>query len=127
MKKSINIGLIIFLLLQACSGTENIENQSQDKETSNNNQKETATKENQGNNPEPDNDTVSTQNKIDDLLSEFPNGIFYNLLKEEQQCLVENVGIEIISQMELDFLDGKPIQDKYGDSFKACNLSLIHI
>ena len=38
MKKSINIGLIIFLLLQACSGTENIENQSQDKETSNNNQ-----------------------------------------------------------------------------------------
>ena len=122
MKKSINIGLIIFLLLQACSGTENIENQPQDKETSKNNQKETATKENQGNNPEPDNDTVSTQNKIDDLLSEFPNGIFYNLLKEEQQCLVENVGIEIISQMELDFLDGKPIQDKYGDSFKACNI-----
>ena len=90
MKKSINIGLIIFLLLQACSGIENIENQPQDKETSKNNQKETATQENQGNNPEPDNDTVSTQNKIDDLLSEFPNGIFYNLLKEEQQCLVEN-------------------------------------
>ena len=41
MKKSINIGLIIFLLLQACSGTENIENQPQDKETSKNNQKET--------------------------------------------------------------------------------------
>ena len=27
MKKSINIGIILFLLLQACSGTENIENQ----------------------------------------------------------------------------------------------------
>ena len=27
MKKSINIGIILFLLLQACSGSENVENQ----------------------------------------------------------------------------------------------------
>ena len=59
---------------------------------------------------------------INEILSEFPNGIFFNLLAEEQQCLVEKVGIEIIRQMERDFLNGVGTQEKYEEYFKTCNI-----
>ena len=49
MKKSMNIGLILFLLLQACSGAENSENQIINEPTP----QDTPINSPEGNNPQP--------------------------------------------------------------------------
>ena len=122
MKKSINIGIILFLLLQACSSSENNENQTQNNNTITENTQKAADDQSNNANTTPVKDSDSTTNLINEVLSEFPNGIFFNLLAEEQQCLVEKVGIEIIRQMERDFLNGVGTQEKYEEYFKTCNI-----
>ena len=112
MKKSINMGLILLLLFQACSTEENsldnINIESSTEETIINDSISI--------------DKVSTENIVEELLAEFPQGIFYYLLKSEQVCLVEKAGSEVIRQMEKDLIEGNSTQEKYQEYFKACNI-----
>jgi hypothetical protein len=112
MKKSINIGLILLLLFQACSTEENL-SESINIESST---EETII------NDSISIDKVSTENIVEELLAEFPQGIFYYLLKSEQVCLVEKAGSEVIRQMEKDLIEGNSTQEKYQEYFKACNI-----
>ena len=96
MKKSINIGLILLLLFQACSTEEN---------SSDNINIESSTEETIINDSTSI-DKVSTENIVEELLAEFPQGIFYYLLKSEQVCLVEKAGSEVIREMEKDLIEG---------------------
>ena len=112
MKKSINIGLILLLLFQACSTEEN---------SSDNINIESSTEETIINDSSSI-DKVSTENIVEELLAEFPQGIFYYLLKSEQVCLVEKAGSEVIRQMEKDLIEGNATQEKYQEYFKACNI-----
>lgn len=112
MKKSINIGLILLLLFQACSTEEN---------SSDNINIESSTEETIINDSSSI-DKVSTENIVEELLAEFPQGIFYYLLKSEQVCLVEKAGSEVIRQMEKDLIEGNSTQEKYQEYFKACNI-----
>ena len=112
MKKSINIGLILLLLFQACSTEEN---------SSDNINIESSTEETIINDSSSI-DKVSTENIVEELLAEFPQGIFYYLLKSEQVCLVEKAGSEVIRQMEKDLIEGNVTQEKYQEYFKACNI-----
>ena len=82
MKKSINIGLILLLLFQACSTEEN---------SSDNINIESSTEDTIINDSSSI-DKVSTENIVEELLAEFPQSIFYYLLKSEQVCLVEIEG-----------------------------------
>ena len=59
---------------------------------------------------------------MQELLKEFSQGIFFNLLDREQICLVEKAGAEVIRQMEIDFLNGESTQEKYQEYFRACNI-----
>ena len=112
MKKSINIGLILLLLFQACSTEENL---------SENINIESSTEETIINDSSSI-DKVSTENIVEELLAEFPEGIFYYLLKSEQVCLVEKAGSEVIREMEKDLIEGNATQEKYQEYFKACNI-----
>ena len=112
MKKSINIGLILLLLFQACSTEEN---------SSDNINIESSTEETIINDSTSI-DKVSTENIVEELLAEFPQGIFYYLLKSEQVCLVEKAGSEVIREMEKDLIEGNATQEKYQEYFKACNI-----
>ena len=112
MKKSINIGLILLLLFQACSTEEN---------SSDNINIESSTEETIINDSISI-DKVSTENIVEELLAEFPQGIFYYLLKSEQVCLVEKAGSEVIREMEKDLIEGNATQEKYQEYFKACNI-----
>jgi hypothetical protein len=67
-------------------------------------------------------DTVSIEDIVKELLNEFPQGIFINLLAREQICLVDKAGADVIRQMEKDFLSGGSIQEQYKESFKECNI-----
>ena len=112
MKKSINTGLILLLLFQACSTEEN---------STNNINIESSTEETLINDSISI-DKVSTENIVEELLAEFPQGIFYYLLKSEQVCLVEKAGSEVIREMEKDLIEGNATQEKYQEYFKACNI-----
>ena len=120
MKKSINIGLILFLLLPACASEENSSTEPVvepiAKDTPN-----SVESENKDTN-KPSTDSVSTEAIVKELLNEFPEGVFFNLLAREQVCLVEKAGADVIRQMERDFLSGGSVQEQYKEYFKACNI-----
>ncbi len=119
MKKLINISIILFLLLQACSDSNNNEKQTQ---TNNQAENNVVVDEQNNKNSTPNEDISSVEEAIKNVLIDFPNGIFFNLLVEEQKCLVEKVGLETIRQMEQDFLNGEATQEKYEEYFKTCNI-----
>ena len=119
MKKPIKIGIILLLLLQSCSGGNNNDNLVQDNASSENIQESIS---DQKDDEISDGLKIPIQDMVDNLLQEFPNGIFYNLLKNERECLIEKVGVEIIRQMEKDFLAGEATQTKYEEYFKTCNI-----
>ena len=70
----------------------------------------------------PSTDTVSTEEIVKQLLNEFSEGIFFNLLAREQACLVEKAGADLIRQLESDFLSGGSVQEQYKEYFDACNI-----
>ena len=73
----------------------------------------------------PSTDTVSTEEIVKQLLNEFSEGIFFNLLAREQACLVEKAGADLIRQLESDFLSGGSAQKQYKEYFEyfqACNI-----
>jgi len=65
---------------------------------------------------------ASIKNFVSELLAEFPQGIFFNLLEREQICLVENAGASTIRQLEKEFLAGGSTQEKYQEYFQTCNI-----
>ena len=67
----------------------------------------------------PSTDSVSTEEIVKELLNEFPEGVFFNLLAREQACLVEKAGVDVVRQMERDFLSGGSVQEQYKEYFKA--------
>jgi hypothetical protein len=67
-------------------------------------------------------DAPSTEEIVKQLLNEFSEGIFFNLLAREQACLVEKAGAELIRQLESDFLSGGSVQEQYKEYFDACNI-----
>ena len=127
MKKSINIGLILFLLFQACANEENSTTQPVVEPIA----EDTPINEPENNNPpppentdtnNPSTDTVSTEEIVKQLLNEFSEGIFFNLQTREQVCLVEKAGADVIRQMERDFMSGGSAQEQYKEYFQACNI-----
>lgn len=67
-------------------------------------------------------DAPSTEEIVKQLLNEFSEGIFFNLLAREQACLVEKAGADLIRQLESDFLSGGSVQEQYKEYFEACNI-----
>ena len=120
MKKNsrLIVAVISFLTVVACAGGGDSAQPVSDQGTANdtaNTQKETQS------NVESEN-TVSTEEVVKELLKEFSEGIFFNLLAREQACLVETAGAEIIREAEKDFLSGGSAQEQYKEYFKACNI-----
>ena len=119
--------VISFLIVVACAGGGDSSQPVSDQSTEND--KATTQKETQGS-VESENtdvkktssDTVSIEDIVKELLNEFPQGIFFNLLAREQICLVDKAGADVIRQMEKDFLSGGSIQEQYKESFKGCNI-----
>ena len=120
MKKNsrLIVAVISFLTVVACAGGGDSAQPVSDQGTANdtaNTQKETQS------NVESEN-TVSTEEVVKELLKEFSEGIFFNLLAREQACLVETAGADIIRGAEKDFLSGGSAQEQYKEYFKACNI-----
>ena len=120
MKKNsrLIVAVISFLTVVACAGGGDSAQPVSDQGTANdtaNTQKETQS------NVESEN-TVSTEEVVKELLKEFSEGIFFNLLAREQACLVETAGADIIREAEKDFLSGGSAQEQYKEYFKACNI-----
>ena len=120
MKKNsrLIVAVISFLRVVACAGGVDSAQPVSDQGTANdtaNTQKETQSIVESEN-------TVSTEEVVKELLKEFSEGIFFNLLAREQACLVETAGAEIIREAEKDFLSGGSAQEQYKEYFKACNI-----
>ena len=126
MKKSINIGLIVFLLLQACSGEENIENQAFvnpiPEDTPINSSEEPLT--NSNNESKKDKDDQSSKNKanIDEVLKEFPQGALSFLSDNERQCIAEISSTESLKSLEKSLMEEGAILQEHMDYFTSCNL-----
>ncbi len=128
MKNNSKLILVVsFLIIIACAGGEETSQTAPDQNSQNNSadsQKETESSI-ESDNADPKQtpgDTASTEAIVQELLKEFSQGIFFNLLDREQICLVEKAGAEVIRQMEIDFLNGESTQEKYQEYFRACNI-----
>ncbi len=115
MKKSIKIGLILLLFFQSCTTEEN---------TSENTKISSIPEDTQINEPTTENDKnlLSNEDIVKELLNEFSEGIFFNLLTSEQICLVEKAGADVIRKIENDFIKGSSVLEDYKEYFKACNI-----
>ena len=126
MKKSINIGIILFLLLQACSGKENIENQAFvepiPEDTPINSSEEPLT--NSNNESKKDKDDQSSKNKanIDEVLKEFPQGALSFLSDNEKQCIAKISSTESLKSLEKSLMEEGAILQEHMDYFTLCNL-----
>ncbi len=132
MKKSINIGIMLFLLLQACSGEENIENQAfveaipedtpikSSEEPLTNSNNETSS----NNESKKDKDDQSSKNKanIDEVLKEFPQGALSFLSDNEKQCIAEISSTESLKSLEKSLMEEGAILQEHMDYFTLCNL-----
>jgi hypothetical protein len=116
--------IVIILLISFCGGekiTENANN-SDNVEVLKEPQKETDNlEENIGAISSPTQE-ASIKNFVSELVAEFPQGIFFNLLEREQICLVQNAGASTIRQLEKEFLAGDSTQEKYQEYFQTCNI-----
>ena len=128
MKNNSKLILVVsFLIIVACAGGEETSQTAPDQNSQNNSadsQKETESSiESENADPkQTPGDTAPTEAIVQELLKEFSQGIFFNLLDREQICLVEKAGAEVIRQMEIDFLNGESTQEKYQEYFRACNI-----
>ena len=108
------------LIVVACAGGSDTANDTatSDKETPN-----SVESENEDTN-KPSTDSVSTKEIVKELLNEFSEGVFFNLLAREQVCLVEKAGADVIRQLERDFLSGGSVQEQYKEYFKALRITM---
>ena len=59
---------------------------------------------------------------IEDVLNEFPDGIISFLSQKEKKCLNENAPFELLRQIELDLLGGRPFSQDAINYFDKCNI-----
>ena len=59
---------------------------------------------------------------IEDVLDEFPDGIISFLSQKEKKCLNENAPFELLRQIELDLLGGRPFSQDAINYFDKCNI-----
>lgn len=117
MKKSINIGIILFLLLQACSGSENFENQASVEPIS----------EKTPINPPPGENNTDKQSSnkkanIEEVLQDFPDGALSFLSKKEQECIAEISSTDSLKNMEKNLMQDGAILQQQMDYFINCNI-----
>ena len=62
------------------------------------------------------------QRSIEDVLNEFPDGIISFLSQKEKKCLNENTPFELLRQIELDLLGGRPFSQDAINYFDKCNI-----
>ena len=134
MKKSINIGIILLFLLQACSGEEITKNQTtlekipedtainspQVLENSVENEiteNEVQKKEEQSK-PEANTEIAD----IEEVLKDFPQGALSFLSDNEKQCISEISTTESLKSMEKSLMDEGAILQEHMDYFTSCNL-----
>ena len=123
MKKSINIGIILLFLLQACSGEENIEspvNSPQVLENPVENEiieTEVQEKEQQSK-PEANTEIAD----IKEVLKEFPQGALSFLGDNEKQCISQISTTESLKSMEKSLMEEGAILQEHMDYFTSCNL-----
>ena len=123
MKKSINIGIILLFLLQACSGEENIESPVNSPQVLENsveneiNENEVQKKEEQSK-PEANTEIAD----IEEVLKEFPQGALSFLPDNEKQCIAEISSTESLKSMEKSLMEEGAILQEHMDYFTSCNL-----
>ena len=123
MKKSINIGIILLFLLQACSGEENIEspvNSPQVLENPVENEIiETEVQEKEQQSKPEENTEIAD---IKEVLKEFPQGALSFLADNEKQCISEISTTESLKSMEKSLMEEGAILQEHMDYFTSCNL-----
>ena len=116
MKKTINITLSIFFLVAACTSEEtSIEETIEDNLSSN---EEEVTQEISIS----EDVKTSSQEEIDNIIQEFPDGLVSFLSKQEKDCLFANANSFVIRQMEVDLMEGRKITKENLDYFTLCNI-----
>ena len=123
MKKSINIGIILFLLLQACSGEENIANQTSVKPALEDKPLNPPLEEsNMQSDTEPELEKKRETANMKEVLKEFPQGALSFLSDNEKQCIVEISSTESLKSMEKSLMEEGAILQEHMDYFTSCNL-----
>ena len=123
MKKSINIGIILFLLLQACSGEENIANQTSVKPALEDKPLNSPLEEsNMQSDTEPELEKKRETANMKEVLKEFPQGALSFLSDNEKQCIVEISSTESLKSMEKSLMEEGAILQEHMDYFTSCNL-----
>ena len=134
MKKSINIGIILLFLLQACSGEEITKNQTtlekipedtainspqvlEDSVENEITENEVQKKEEQSK-PEANTEIAD----IEEVLKEFPQGALSFLPDNEKQCIAEISSTESLKSMEKSLMEEGAILQEHMDYFTSCNL-----
>ena len=115
MKKTINITLTIFFLVTACTSEETSIQDTTDNPSSN---EEEVTQEISIS----EDVKTSSQEEIDNIIQEFPDGLVSFLSKQEKDCLFENANSFVIRQMEVDLMEGRKITKENLDYFTICNI-----
>ena len=133
MKKSINIGIILLFLLQACSDQENTKNQTDlDKIPEDTPINLPQVSENSVENEIIENEVqVEEQSKpeanteiadIKEVLKEFPQGALSFLGDNEKQCISQISTTESLKSMEKSLMEEGAILQEHMDYFTSCNL-----
>ena len=112
MKKTINITLTIFFLVTACTSEETSIQDTTDNPSSN---EEEVTQEISIS----EDVNTSSQEEIDKIIQEFPDGLVSFLSNQEKDCLFENANSFVIRQMEVDLMEGRKITEENLSMFDA--------
>ena len=134
MKKSINIGIILLFLLQACSFEENTKDQTaletipedtpinspQVLENSVENEiiEKEVQEEQEQSKPEANTEIADMK----EVLKEFPQGALSFLSDNEKQCISEISTTESLKSMEKSLMEEGAILQEHMDYFTSCNL-----
>ena len=62
------------------------------------------------------------EGSVEDIIKEFPDGILSFLSTKEKKCLNENATFDMLRQIELDLLGGRPFSPDAIEYFDKCNI-----
>jgi len=62
------------------------------------------------------------EGSVEDIIKEFPDGILSFLSTKEKKCLNENATFDMLRQIELDLLGGRPFSQDAIEYFDKCNI-----
>tara|TARA_B100001109_G_C18858939_1_gene473045 strand:- start:491 stop:2056 length:1566 start_codon:yes stop_codon:yes gene_type:complete len=66
--------------------------------------------------------STPSQEAVNEIIQEFPNGLVSFLSKTERICLFETASSLVIRQMEVDLMEGRKISEENLEYFKSCNI-----